>query len=908
MIILEHLRSSLRYRLLAYTIPVVLLLAGLSYLAFHFVVTDAVTELACNFAEEKVRLHKEKASNLILREVSLAKLLSTTPSLIAWAMNENDAGLKDEAMNILEHSRTAFRDGSYFFVIDKSGHYYYNNNENAYANKQLRYTLTPDMPEAAWYYATKKEGLRCQINVNNAEGLSKVWINCLMRHDGKMIGMMGTGIDLTGFIRTTVHADQPGVTNLYINRQGAVQAAPDVTAIDFSSVSHDVPPEKSIASFFDRSQDRTAFADLLERVRRIPHSVETMTATIRGVRHVIGIASIPEIGWFNVTVLDLNQLPLQRYFLPFALLLGVGMVLLLVLLLWFLNHMVLSRIHRLDEHIRKVEAGDYAIGSSDAIPDEIGRLSGSFVNMAAAVMDHAHNLEQQVRERTAALELSARHAQEGRDQLDAMISCAMDGIIHIDTRGIVRSFNPAAERMFGYGAAEVIGRNISILMPEPDRSQHDGYLARYLAGGEGHVIGKEREVTALRKDGNRLTIALHVSTMSIRDEHYFIGTVRDITERKQAETLLRQAKRVAEEGSKAKSRFLSAASHDLRQPLQALRMFTEILASYKKSKKQAKLFDNILKCQHTIQSMLDSLLDISRLDAGMLQIHIETVAVPEVFEHMQSAFAPLAEEKNLALFTHCPQEACIQTDLMLIERILGNLLGNAIRYTEGGMVLLACRRRGNRWRLEVRDSGAGIAAQDQASIFEEFHQLHNRERNREEGLGLGLAIVKRLCALLEHDIELRSSPGRGSTFTVTAPACGRMLVTVSGAVENNSAEQPAIHFQLGLVIDDDPLARDSLFSGMRTRGYTVRTAANRQQAEQLVAQDCPDFIVCDYRLPDDNGIKLIQHLWQCAGHRIPSVLLTGDTANKMRLEAKQEGIPVVTKPSGIAALFSALRK
>jgi len=529
-------------------------------------------------------------------------------------------------------------------------------------------------------------------------------------------------------------------------------------------------------------------------------------------------------------------------------------------------------------------------------------IVGGFMLYVYALKRSQARLEKIVIQRTADL-------QEGRDQLNAMIICAMDGIIHIDTRGIVRSFNPASERLFGYGEAEIIGRNISILMPEPDRSRHDGYMARYLAGGEAHIIGREREVIAVRKDGSRLTIALHVNTMLIKGDHYFIGMVRDVTDRKQADTVLRQAKAVAEEANKAKSRFLSAASHDLRQPLQALRMFTEILASDTKGREQAKLFANIQRCQHTIQSMLDSLLDISRLDAGMLQTHIETVAVPVVFEHMQSGFAPLAEAKDMALFTRCPRDACIQTDPILIERILGNLLGNAIRYTEeGGMVLLACRRRGNHWRLEVRDSGAGIAEQDQVSIFEEFHQLDNPEMGRGEGLGLGLAIVKRLCALLEHDIELYSRLGLGATFAVTASACAKRLVTRSEAVENSRVEQSAMNFQLGLVIDDDPLARDSVSSGMRAYGYTVRTAANQQQAEQLVARDCPDFIVCDYRLPGDNGIGIIRRLWRCIGRRIPSVLLTGDTTAAMRMEAEQAGIPVVTKPSGIEELFSALRK
>jgi len=467
----------------------------------------------------------------------------------------------------------------------------------------------------------------------------------------------------------------------------------------------------------------------------------------------------------------------KAVFLPFALLIGLGMILLIALLVLFLNHIVLVPVHRMDSHIQKVKAGDYMISESEITSDEIGRLTQGFFDMANAVKVHTTELAERVDARTADLKCTTQ--------------------------------------------------------------------------------------------------------------------------------ALQQAKEVAEAANLAKTRFLSAASHDLRQPLQALRMFNEALACYPQDQQQTKLFDNVRKCQRIIQSMLDSLLDISKLDAGMVEPRIETVAVADLFERVQSACTSLADAKDMALFTHCCRDACIQTDLVMFERILANLLGNAIHHAGCDTILLTCRRRGDGWRMEVRDNGRGIAGEDQVLIFEEFHQLRNAERNREKGLGLGLAIVKRLCALLDHDLALRSETGRGATFAITAEATP--CPATSKVMKGKDMEQPTIHFQRGLVVDDDALMRESLCAGMHAHGYTIRTAVNRSQAEQLLSRECPDFIICDYRLPEDDGIELIQHLWRCAGHSVPAVLLTGDTAGRVLQAAMQADIPVMYKPVDIAALFAMLR-
>ncbi|MDX8408979.1 MAG: diguanylate cyclase [Mariprofundales bacterium] len=537
--IFKRLRSSLMGRLLLYAVPVTLLLGFLIYQAFFTVVVDSVTELAWSYAEQKVLYYNDKTTRIILREKGIVERLSVSQELVAWAMDESNTTLQAQALNLLEQHRPSFHDGSYFFVVDQSGHYYYNNKANGYAGKQLRYTLSPDTPKDAWYFATKKRGQRCQINVETDRklGVTKIWINCLVRHGGDVVGVMGTGIDLTEFIHEAVESHQAGVNNIYTNQQGRIQAASEVSMIDFASLTHDTAAGKNIFSLLDRKQDRVAIKSLLETTKQKHQPIATMEAKIYGAPYIISMQGIPEIGWVNVTMVDIHQQRIGKYFIPMAILIAIGMTLIFALLIIILNRLVLSRLHRLDKDIRTMESGDYTLRGVNACSDadEIGRLTVRFSDMAAAVSRHTVQLEEAVVERTMTLKQSKQKLRAEHAQLDAVISNAVDGIIHINAQGIIQSFNPAAEGMFGYEQVEVLGQNIRMLMPEPDHSQHDGYLSRYMETRVRHIIGHEREVMALRKDGSTFAMSLRVNTMQLEGEDYFIGMLQDITERKLAE-------------------------------------------------------------------------------------------------------------------------------------------------------------------------------------------------------------------------------------------------------------------------------------------------------------------------------------------------------------------------------------
>jgi len=406
---LKYLQSRLTYRLLAYIIPAAALLGWLVYQLFFMVVADSVSKLARNFAEQKVIYYNDKTTRIILRERDIMRRLAASPELIAWAMDEASIPLKRQALALLEQHRLALRDRSYFMAIDQSGHLYFNDRKNSYADRELRYTLSSNVAKDGWYYATKRGKKRCQINVDPDRELNvtKVWINCQMRHGDKVVGIMGTGIDLSDFIQTVVKSNQVGVSNFYINQQGMIQAASDVSRIDFNSLTdHDAHFSKNILSLFDRAQDRQAVSQFLQEIQHNPSTISTIMTQIDGLPFVISMAGIQAIGWVNVTIVDLDQQRIGQYFLPIGLLLALGMILIFVIIILFFHRLVLSRLRELDVKIKQMKSGGKIPCDHDVSTDEIGRLTACFVDMAATVQQHTETLEHQVEERTATLEQS----------------------------------------------------------------------------------------------------------------------------------------------------------------------------------------------------------------------------------------------------------------------------------------------------------------------------------------------------------------------------------------------------------------------------------------------------------------------------------------------------------------------
>lgn len=366
---------------------------------------------------------------------------------------------------------------------------------------------------------------------------------------------------------------------------------------------------------------------------------------------------------------------------------------------------------------------------------------------------------------------------------------------------------------------------------------------------------------------------------------------------------LRERKEAAEEASIAKSRFLAAASHDLRQPLHALGLFVQALEESPLASRERQVIGNIRHSVDAMEELFNALLDISRLDAGVVQPCVATIPLSVVFDRVRFEYAPIARQKRVSL-TVMKTSVHVVSDPSLLARIVRNLLANAVRYTDRGGVVLGCRRRGSTVRIEVWDTGRGIPLERQSEIFREFYQLENPERDRRKGLGLGLAIVDRLCRLLGYPIELRSSVGKGSMFAVTVPL-GAREDFVPSATHPETSGVFDLTGALVLVIDDEGAVQEGMAALLRKWRCDVLTAGSgREMLQQLVSvQRLPDLIVSDYRLRGgENGIEVVEMLRNEFNVDIPALLVTGDTAPDRLRDAEASGLPILHKPLNPARL------
>jgi signal transduction histidine kinase/CheY-like chemotaxis protein len=370
---------------------------------------------------------------------------------------------------------------------------------------------------------------------------------------------------------------------------------------------------------------------------------------------------------------------------------------------------------------------------------------------------------------------------------------------------------------------------------------------------------------------------------------------------------LRREKAIAEEANAAKSRFLAAASHDLRQPVHALSLFVAAAQAQSISPETRSLIDHIDDSVRSMGQLFNGLLDISRLDAGVVEVNRASFSLGTLVQSVARELEAQAHAKGLRLRTHAP-DIFVDSDPLLLERVLRNVVSNAVTYTTRGGVLIGCRRRGHLVRLEVWDSGWGIAPNEHEQIFEEFYQVGNPERDRTKGVGLGLAIVKRLTTLLGHRLELRSRPGKGSCFAFevpctdlsTKPALMRSLPTML---------LPQRGSGLILVLDDELTIQIAMKTLLESWGYTVLTAGSGDEMleHMATAAEAPRLIICDYRLRDtETGTAVVERLRAEFNDDIPAMLVTGDTAPDRLREAEASGLLLLHKPVPNSKLRAAI--
>jgi signal transduction histidine kinase/ActR/RegA family two-component response regulator len=380
------------------------------------------------------------------------------------------------------------------------------------------------------------------------------------------------------------------------------------------------------------------------------------------------------------------------------------------------------------------------------------------------------------------------------------------------------------------------------------------------------------------------------------------GFITDITERKQMEADIVAAKQRAEEANLAKSKFLAAASHDLRQPIHAQGLFLEVLAHTELSAQQRELLANVCAASDASAAMLNTLLDFSRVEAGVIEPQLQTFRLQPLLNKIEREFEPQADAKGL-LYRSRETDLAVYSDPALIELILRNLVSNAIRYTDHGGLLVACRKRGARAILEVWDTGIGIAASQQREVFREFHQLGNPERDRRKGLGLGLAIVQGLARTLGHRLTLSSTPQRGSVFRLALPIAATLPAEPS-AVRTGLTQHLNVRV---LVIDDDETVRFGMLHLLRGWGCVCDVAESIEEALALARAHAPDLVICDYRLREQRtGIEAIAALRTLLGKDLPALLITGDTGAERLREALDSGVPLLHKPVSTSQLYRGL--
>jgi PAS domain S-box-containing protein len=457
-------------------------------------------------------------------------------------------------------------------------------------------------------------------------------------------------------------------------------------------------------------------------------------------------------------------------------------------------------------------------------------------------------------------------------------------------------------RMTGYSRDELLGLAFTEIT-HPDDLEGDLDQYRRLLSGE--ISSYRREKRHRRKDGS-VAWVLVVATM-LRDPHgralRVLGDILDITGDKLAAERLREseaaqraAKEVAERATLAKSKFLAAASHDLRQPLQALILFAAMLNGHVQSPRGRQALVHLERGLDTLKSLLDSLLDVSKLDAGMVKPEITAFPIAALLDEIAVSYAPRAAGQGLEWQVE-PCATTVRSDRTLLGRLLRNLVENALRYTERGHIRITCHRVENRLRLAVEDTGIGIPPEHLERIFEEFHQVGNVARDRAQGLGLGLAIVRRLADLLGHRIEVRSHPGAGSTFSIELPLGPAEPARLSVPEEAFPSQDG--RGRLAVVVDDDALVLESLQALLTEWGYEVLTAADVEQAVAQIRERSrrPDIVIADYRLAEGHtGIEAVLAVRALFEHLIPGLILTGETDLEFQRAAAGQGLGIAHKP------------
>jgi two-component system, sensor histidine kinase len=491
-----------------------------------------------------------------------------------------------------------------------------------------------------------------------------------------------------------------------------------------------------------------------------------------------------------------------------------------------------------------------------------------------------------------------------------LLQFSPDALVVIDARGVINFANATSRTLFGYSREQLIGQQIELLVPERFRLRHGAHLAGFLRDPTNREMGARIiDLFARRADGSEFPAGIRLAPFHDGERSFVAAAVRDMTERRAISDALIAAREEADRANNAKTRFLATASHDLRQPLQTIRLLN---ASMLNLTHGAPELNELLRRQEQAitgaSRLLNSLLDITRLESGAIQPQLAPVSLGAIFHDLQREFETVAGEKRLTLkFPDTP--TIINTDRILFTQLLQNLVGNAIKYTRTGGVAVGLTVDTDALNLDVEDSGAGIPEDKLERIFDEYYQVDPKGTQR-SGVGLGLAIVREVCRLLGYSVAVTSTLGSGTRVRIRVPL-QHVSATATQAPREELPElrtaPPSNHRVILLEDNDSVRAATELF--LTLEGFDTRSAGTVEEAEGLLSDLREgDLLISDYHLDSKlTGLDVLQRLRIRHGRDVPAILLSGDLQSMMRVV--KTAIPrcrFLSKPVDTNALLAAI--